>query len=812
MYTSQQFCDFHPQFQLISICTAKHQCQRKFCSLCGYKKEDFNHQLILNHIFQEQILEKFSKLQSEYQLSNSVTQFKTIQTQLEKLQEEIIFLLSNLKELINCISKFVHQEDSRFQNLLGQHLNPLECSNEDLQFLIEFLNENTLKDWWQKKDAVLQQMPKVIIFWEKLVSSAYSLNHSIDFVKNILAQKQKKQIVIQFNGLEKQNEGLKPTKFSLMTQPNGDKVYSKNGYTLRVDKLKQGQKEEQVILNLEQIKHLRFEGQYGVDGYKYKQWDIIWKGQQVGGGLYNILGEKEGKWIDLCENYWDEKKVVEIGYYKQDKRVGAWSQKWKDQIEEIGHYDNGIKIGKWSELSEGFWDASQVTYYGEYLNGKKVGRWDIMYKKQFIGGGLYDLEGNETKIGEWIELNDGFFDYSQVTYSGQYKNGYKVGRWDINYKEDQHEPFKQIGGGSYDLQGNETKMGQWTELSDGFFHYSQVSYSGQYKNGYKVGRWDINYKKDQYEPNNKMQFRNQIFGGGGSYDADGYGIKNGDWIELCEGFRDDKQVTYAGEYKNGHKINKWNIWYQDPSTQDNECIGGGFYEEGCDDIKIGEWIELSDSFRDASYITYEGQYKENKKFGEWIIKYREEQIGGGSYDERCNGMKIGRWIELSTEFARYSQIIYNGEYQVDQKVGIWDIKYRQVNQKQFKSIGGGSYDKACNGMKIGKWIELQDGFRDTSQIIYAGEYQAGIKCGRWDIRYREDQHKSFKQIGGGSYDEGGFEIKIGRWNELSDDYNNSSQVVYSGAYKNHKKIGIWTEMKNTKERGLIKVKEISFND
>lgn len=52
----------------------------------------------------------------------------------------------------------------------------------------------------------------------------------------------------------------------------------------------------------------------------------------------------------------------------------------------------------------------------------------------FSGGGSYDEEGQEIKIGKWTEKSDGYLDRSQVTYNGEYKNDKKVGRWDIMFK------------------------------------------------------------------------------------------------------------------------------------------------------------------------------------------------------------------------------------------------------------------------------------------------------------------------------------------------------------------------------------------
>ncbi|CAD8128562.1 unnamed protein product [Paramecium sonneborni] len=66
----------------------------------------------------------------------------------------------------------------------------------------------------------------------------------------------------------------------------------------------------------------------------------------------------------------------------------------------------------------------------------KVGRWDIMFKGQFeteykqIGGGSYDQEGNQKKIGMWIELKKRVNYYFEATFIGEYNiNGQKIGIW-----------------------------------------------------------------------------------------------------------------------------------------------------------------------------------------------------------------------------------------------------------------------------------------------------------------------------------------------------------------------------------------------
>ncbi|CAD8096154.1 unnamed protein product [Paramecium sonneborni] len=172
----------------------------------------------------------------------------------------------------------------------------------------------------------------------------------------------------------------------------------------------------------------------------------------------------------------------------------------------------------WAEL-----DNKQFIYNGEYnVNGMKVGRWDIKsnttgeYKQ--IAGGSYDQEGNQKKIGMWIELDEEFDYLKQVTQKGEYNmNEMKVGRWDILYCNSREQEYQQMqiliiifkihsGGGSYDQEGNQKKIRNWTELDEEFRSLKQITYKGEYNmNGMKVGRWDIMFMDDYEKIFQKMQ-------------------------------------------------------------------------------------------------------------------------------------------------------------------------------------------------------------------------------------------------------------------------------------------------------------------
>ncbi|CAD8131375.1 unnamed protein product [Paramecium sonneborni] len=108
---------------------------------------------------------------------------------------------------------------------------------------------------------------------------------------------------------------------------------------------------------------------------------------------------------------------------------------------------------------------------------------------------LYDEGGDGIKIGRQIELWEKFNDYSIVYFQGEYKNGRKVGRWDIYFK-DYDLNFKKIGGGSYDEKGNGIKNGIWNEINDCFKNSNLILDNGEYKNGKRIGTWiQVDLKK-----------------------------------------------------------------------------------------------------------------------------------------------------------------------------------------------------------------------------------------------------------------------------------------------------------------------------
>ncbi|CAD8178907.1 unnamed protein product [Paramecium pentaurelia] len=411
-----------------------------------------------------------------------------------------------------------------------------------------------------------------------------------------------------------------------------------------------------------------------------------------------------------------------------------------DFFEQNGFYQNGRKAGIWNEVVyKYFFDEIQLVKTGVYQQDKKVGRWKYQYENVKINGGYYDSkdERQNMKIGKWVDVDDEFQKKKQVIYNGEYKFGKKVGVWDIlfrigqNYslffKNEQDDRFKLMqnillivhlyhiirGGGLYN-EDNGLKNGRWIDLYERFSFYSQVTYIGQYKNGKKVGRWDTWFIliriNGSAQENKLMQkyFINAIFcvnvSGGGLYDEGGEGIKIGQWIELDERFSSSSQLTHVGQYENGKKIGRWQIWYQNHSTGINSLIGGGKYKKGNECIKIGKWIEPDEFFKWDSQIIHCGKYRNGLKVGRWDIFYNYwdqnqfVKIGGGLYDENGHGLKFGQWTELCKHFFGNCNLqnyrIFKGVYMYNKKIGVWVemVREKEKMQEGFKIVKEQQYD------------------------------------------------------------------------------------------------------------------------
>ncbi|CAD8117608.1 unnamed protein product [Paramecium primaurelia] len=367
------------------------------------------------------------------------------------------------------------------------------------------------------------------------------------------------------------------------------------------------------------------------------------------------------------------------GEYGQNQRkLGKWVATWSGEaLQNVGgYYKDGLKEALWKEPIKNYQSNAQVFESGGYFHNQKYGRWNFIQNNETIGGGSYNQQAQ--KNGKWTELQEGFSDDLQVTWKGEYKIGIKVGIWDILYEN------SKIGGGSFG-DGQGIKQGNWVEIWKGFYYFSQVTENGEYKNGKKFGRWDIWYKDIENNTITKI--------GGGSYDEGGN--KSANWVEILDGFCEDSQVIYHGEYQNGKKIGKWDIWYKkEYGDLENTRIKVVGLNQRMVFVKILKQFRM-------------GNIKMEKKFGRWDIWYKDIESnkitkmqkydikrskqqsmclksGDASYDELGQETKLGNWAKVSEGFNNDSQITKKGEYKIAQNFDIWMIREKKVKEIDYE--------------------------------------------------------------------------------------------------------------------------------
>ncbi|CAD8155987.1 unnamed protein product [Paramecium octaurelia] len=513
----------------------------------------------------------------------------------------------------------------------------------------------------------------------------------------------------------------------------GAKFYDQNG-------LQQG-KQTELLQDLTKEFFIIQEGEY-LDGKRVGQWLIVLEEKTiVGGGFYDTDGLKTGKWVEIQQKM-NEIPINFEGEYIRGKRVGNWNLKQNQNSIGGGTFNEyGEKTGRFIELYK--FTHQNFIWKGEYNNGRKCGNWQILFRGNAIGGGTYDENG--LKDGKWIDMQEDFSEFNQIINVTEYKNGQIIRQLETQLWG------KMIAGGFYDLDNHKT--GKWIELGERYNGVSHVKNIGNYINGKKSGRWEIQY-------DNSIK-------GGGTYDEKNE--KNGEWDELHSNFQSNKAIQ-TGNYQNGTKVGKWEL------KLNGQIIGGGQFDEN--GLKHSKWMDLHQTSSEYNQIFNVEQYQYGQQMGIYQRIHKRNVIENGQLNQ--NGLKHGKWMEQHEFYNEYQQIIFNGDYNNGSKTGKWEAVFKKQN------IGGGVYDD--NGLKDGFWIDLCQNFTDVRQVTFAGMYNHGKRIGKWDFIFKDNI------IGGGQYLE--FDTKQGYWIELDSFFQDDRQYLGLGNYEDGKKIGKWIKMKD----------------
>ncbi|CAD8095130.1 unnamed protein product [Paramecium sonneborni] len=219
----------------------------------------------------------------------------------------------------------------------------------------------------------------------------------------------------------------------------------------------------------------------------------------------------------------------------------------------------------------------------------------------------------------------------------------------------------------------------------------------------------------------------------------------------------------------------------------------------------------------TSQTILEGDYVQGKKQGKWTIKFRlneknrfkifylsvegyleEEELMIFKEEKMANGeiqIIISRYKLIILSFTIIdNQMIDDGEYKNGKRKGKWIAKYRYQINEPFTQIqyGEGIYDDSeikngrmgRNFLKLSKFMQS-----DFGQRLFKRKQKREMV---YFIRYQEKQN--FIQIGGGTYDEKGFQN--GQWSVLTDNF--KMQTFFQKQFKlnnSERKLFIWQEIR-----------------
>ncbi|CAD8171808.1 unnamed protein product [Paramecium octaurelia] len=167
---------------------------------------------------------------------------------------------------------------------------------------------------------------------------------------------------------------------------------------------------------------------------------------------------------------------------------------------------------------------------------------------------------------------------------------------------------------------------------------------------------------------------------------------------------------------------------------------------------------------------------------------RIEYIKDGAIIRSDSIKEISKKPKVMTNMDQIMNLNWVGQYgQNNLKIGKWTIKWEgkilqdvggEYNQKQYYNL---NKLYSVDEKKQGKWKEIIKNYWSKAQVYKVGEYQNGLRTGKWKYIYGENV------IGGGKYNEQG--NKMEQWVELSSHFWDHSCVTYKGEYKNGIKVG-----------------------
>lgn len=563
--------------------------------------------------------------------------------------------------------------------------------------------------------------------------------------------------IIELTGIPNKNNS-KSSVYRQGVKIQERKYYGKNSYKELIFDEKTGQKTQEY-----EIRDSNLHGKF----YEYFE----------GGSLslegYFLNGVKSGKWsFYYLEETSETSKLGEYFNYKEDILHGKFQELKKDSII-TGNYHNGLLHGRYivyrplillfgvlpSILKE-----NEIVKEGEYLHGQKNGLWKfydgahgLLQEGSFIDG---------KKIGEWKHYYGSYLDsqsnklpYANLLYLIEnYRKGVKYGKSE-RYSYLSRNVIKcdtSIGTNNpldtcytYTYKEVSEKSFWKNNQLHGPFFFKDVSgnkiINGNFLNGEKVGKWVVEYTKDNVPIIETSIYNNDTRSG--SFVKK---IKNGINIETGE-FKDGEKhgewITYYNhsdvysmeEYIDGQLDGKKNVFAKNGVIEKQASYKSGYLKN----------LIIIDTVKNTPISKFEFLEIRNKNYTFILTTFSRDSIetytlqmptvyeDAASNDidwflidyilnlERDNLMKIGEYSVKSQ--GKYS---VEGTYNQNFKVGEWKFYYHKqdlIFKKNFskgKIINEEFWDISKKKPYNGKFVSKNNNTTIISRV------KKGVKNGK----------------------------------------------------------------------------------
>ena len=409
--------------------------------------------------------------------------------------------------------------------------------------------------------------------------------------------------------------------------------------------------------------------------------------------------EKNGTWKTICI---EEKKerILDFENYYKDIKNGPFQEIRGDSLIQ-GNYKNGKLHGQYKSYFDighsmfgmiNSTDTSELKLVisGTYDNGLKSGYWKL-YNGLF---GFLTEEGlfsNDMKTGEWKYYHTTPLYWGQLERIQNYSNGKRNGKTTIfSYYEKIEYPcfeddtyprsendesdicFRFICHGfSKLLTYKDDKLNGISELRDSI---NNLISKGNYKNDLKDGEWIERYS--DRDENDEIYYFYQK----GNYRND---FREGKWIQ----YRTEDNVDISCHYVKDILHGEFILWNKNKNPIEKRQLTLGMLQELTTFDSLGINVVSKYEIFDLDKYSYRCRRTEYSKYGHTIQEYWIDNIQHLKNDNfeaafLFSTVLTGGYKDGCFKFYnKNNQLVISGEYNKEERTGIWTNYYYDQNIK-----------------------------------------------------------------------------------------------------------------------------------